>query len=281
MKRCPTCNKTFTDTNLSFCIDDGTPLVPIADDEATVVSPSAGSQANEPPAYKPRDWQTLPYEPPSYTDPAKGAKKSKTWPWIVGLLAVVVIGFVGLGIASALIIPKLVRTRANSNYNTNVRRTEGSTPNLNSNVPTPQPSIQSGNENTNTPTDESLADIPPTDENKVLADLTQLEHEWTAANLNADKKALDRILADDYVSLLEGGKTQGKAEYIATIERDNSIERWDFEDLKVSLKGNRATLTGLIRYQVRNGEAAFLFIDKFVWRDGRWQAVSSQVKQIQ
>lgn len=281
MKRCPTCNKTFTDTNLSFCIDDGTPLVPIADDEATVVSPSAGSKANEPPAYKPRDWQTLPYEPPSYTGPPHDAKKSKTWPWIVGLLALVVIGFVGLGIASALIIPKLVRTRANSNYNTNVRRTEGSTPNFNSNVPTPQPSIKSGNENTNTTTDEGVAEGAPTDENKVLADLTQLEQEWTAANLNADKKALDQILADDYVSILENGRTQGKAEYIETIERDNSIEKWDFEDLKVSLKGNRATLTGLIRYQLRNGEAAFLFIDKFVWRDGRWQAVSSQVKQIQ
>ncbi|HET6890621.1 MAG TPA: DUF4440 domain-containing protein, partial [Pyrinomonadaceae bacterium] len=255
-------------------------LVPIADDETTVVSPSAGSKANEPPVYKPRDWQTLPYEPPSYKGAADDAKKSKTWPWVVGLLAVVIIGFVGLGIASALIIPKLVRSGVNRNSNTNVRRTEG-TPNLNSNVPTPQPSIQSGNENTNTPTHEGVADVPPADENKVLADLTQLEHEWTAANINADKKALDRILADDYVSLLENGRTQGKADYIATIERDNSIERWDFEDLKVSLKGNRATLTGLIRYQLRKREAAFLFIDKYVWRDGRWQAVSSQIKQIQ
>lgn len=281
MKRCPTCNKTFTDTNLSFCIDDGTPLVPVADDETTVVSPSAGSQPNEPPPYKPRDWQTLPYQPPSYTGPAAGTKKSKTWPWIVGLLAVVIIAFVGLGIAAALIVPRLVRTGANRNSNTNVARTEGSNPNLNSNVPTPLPTIQSGNENANAPTDEDLGDVPPDDENKVLADLTRLEHEWTAANLKADKKALDRILADDYVSVLEDGKTQGKADYIATIERDNSVDRWDFEDVKVSLKGNRATLTGMIRYQLRNGEAAFLFIDKFVWRDGRWQAVSSQIRRIE
>jgi hypothetical protein len=280
MKRCPTCNKTFSDANLSFCIDDGTPLVPIADDETTVVSPSAGSQTDEPPAYKPRDWQTLPYQPPGFTGQTDGVKKSKTWPWIVGLLAVIIVAFVGLGIAAALIIPKLVSTKTNRNSNANVTRTETSTPNLNSSQPTPQPTLENSNENTNTAT-EDLANAPPTDENKVLADLTQLEHQWTIANINADKNALDRILADDYVGILEDGTNQGKADYIATLERDNSIERWGLEDLKVSLKGNRATLTGLIRYQLHNGEAAFLFIDKFVWRDGRWQAVSSQIKRIE
>jgi uncharacterized protein DUF4440 len=281
MKRCPTCNKTFSDANLSFCIDDGTPLVAIADDETTVVSPSGGSQANEPAAYKPRDWQTLPYQPPSHTGPTNGTKKSKTWPWIVGLLVILVIAFVGLGIAAALIIPKLARTGTNRNSNANVARTENTTPNLNSNVPTPQPTIQNSNENTNSAGDGDLANTPPTDENQVLADLTQIEQEWTAANINADKKALDRILADDYVGILGDGTNQGKADYIATVERTDTIEKWDFEDLKVSLKGNRATLTGLIRYYLRNGEAAFLFIDKFVWRDGRWQAVSSQIKRIQ
>jgi hypothetical protein len=280
MKRCPTCNKTFTDANLSFCIDDGTPLVTIADDETTVVSPS-GSQTNEPPAYKPRDWQTLPYQPPGFTGPTNGTKKSKTWPWIAGIIAVVVIAFVGLGIAAALIIPQLVRTGTNRNSNANVSRAESSTPNLNSNVPTPQPTLQSNDQNTNSAADENLANEPPTDQNKVLADLTQVEHDWTAANIDADKQKLDRILADDYVGILEDGTNQGKADYIATVERDDSIERWDFEDLKVSLKGNRATLTGLIRYYLRNGEAAFLFIDKFVWRDGRWQAVSSQIRRVQ
>lgn len=30
MKRCPSCNNTYTDDSLSFCIDDGSPLVPDA-----------------------------------------------------------------------------------------------------------------------------------------------------------------------------------------------------------------------------------------------------------
>jgi len=47
----------------------------------------------------------------------------------------------------------------------------------------------------------------------VLQDLTDLEHEWTVANINADKKKLDRILADDYVGASADGTPQGKAEY--------------------------------------------------------------------
>ncbi|HEY5885057.1 MAG TPA: hypothetical protein VIT88_10245 [Pyrinomonadaceae bacterium] len=37
MKRCPTCNRSYDDHTLSFCLEDGTHLVPDYDPEATVV----------------------------------------------------------------------------------------------------------------------------------------------------------------------------------------------------------------------------------------------------
>ncbi len=113
----------------------------------------------------------------------------------------------------------------------------------------------------------------------MLAQLNDLENEWTVANINADKKKLDRILADDYVGKSEG-RPQGKAEYLKTIEPDSTIQKWEFEDLKVSLAGDRATLTGIIRLQVKDQELAFNFVDKFVWRDGRWQAIGSEVNPV-
>ena len=39
MKRCPTCNRSYTDDTLSFCLQDGTHLEPAYDPEATVVTP--------------------------------------------------------------------------------------------------------------------------------------------------------------------------------------------------------------------------------------------------
>jgi hypothetical protein len=121
---------------------------------------------------------------------------------------------------------------------------------------------------------------PPTDKEIVLAQLKDLEHEWTVANINADKKKLAQILADDYVSAGPDGKMIGKAEYIRTITRDTNTQSWDFEDLRLTLRGDRATLIGKVRFRVQNGEQLFDFVDRFVWRDGRWQATGSEVTPV-
>lgn len=281
MKSCPTCNKTFTDPNLSFCIDDGTPLVSVAApaDETTVVTPSSGDSASIPPpteVYKPRDWQAPDYQPPGFQTSTAAPTRKKAWPWVVGIL-VLVIGVIGIGIAGAILVPKMLRTASNkNNSNSNVERSGDANSNLNSNAPV----SQSNTENSGTPVDDDDATPPPTDKDLVLSALTDLEHEWTVANINADKQKLNRILADDYVGMSSDGKNQGKAEYLKTIERDTSIQKWEFEDLKVTLMGDRATLDGVIRLQLPDQEAAFRFTDKFVWRDGRWQAVGSEISRI-
>jgi ketosteroid isomerase-like protein len=285
VKRCPTCNRTFTDQNLSFCLDDGTPLVtsdsadettllmsPEAKDSSTASSNSSGEPA---PVYQPPS----PYAPAgSYNQP-----KRKTWPWILGILAVVFVVFAGLGIAAVVFIPRIMRESSNSdttNLNANIDRQSSSNSNLNNR----NLNSTDGNENGNANSVGEDTTPPPTDRDAVLADLKSLEDEWTVANINADKKKLNSILADDYVGITDG-KPQGKAEYLKTIKRDTSIQHWEFEDLKVTLSGDRASLTGILRLDVKdeNGQdqqVAYRFTDKFVWRDGRWQATSSDVDPI-
>ena len=53
MKRCPQCNRTYTDDALSFCLDDGSPLVGTAapssfDPSATVQYPSTRDTSPQP-----------------------------------------------------------------------------------------------------------------------------------------------------------------------------------------------------------------------------------------
>jgi hypothetical protein len=280
MKRCPTCNKTFTDRNLSFCIDDGTPLVPVADppDEVTVVSPSASESDSRAGGPTTAGYEGIvpPYQPPGSHIPTGPlpANRRKVWPWILGLLFLLLIVIVGLGTAAWFYFQPLKSVNANTNTsNTNANVDRGNNANWNSNNST------TGNQNGNNNVDESDTTAPPTDEAVVLADLTNLEHEWTVANINADKKKLNRILADDYVGTSDGN-AQGKADYLRTVTRDDRIQKWEFDDLKVSLKGDRATLTGLLRLKLREGDDAYRFVDKFVWRDGRWQATSSEVTQV-
>ena len=264
MKRCPTCNRTFTDLNLSFCVDDGTPLITVdVPDEETVVSPHAGgtgqSPSSSPPVYQP---------PGTYVPPGSSSvQKRRVWPWVVGLLGLFFIIVCALIIGAVILIPRMNRRPVitnTSNRNANVSLSE------NSNVS----SVSNANERSSDTT------APPTDEATVLADLTELEHQWTVANINADKTRLDRILADDYAGTTVDGQTQGKAEYLRTIERDTVTQKWEFEDLEVDLVGDRATLTGLVRFQIENKPREFRFVDKFVWRDGRWQATSSVVTPV-
>jgi ketosteroid isomerase-like protein len=169
-----------------------------------------------------------------------------------------------------------------SNSNVIVSRTDSSNRNANSANANASAGAteESGDNNDNA--DENAA--PPTDEQEVLANLKDMEDEWTAANINADKKALNRILADDYVDTSEG-RPRGKAEYLRTVERDMSTQHWEFEGLKASLKGDRATLSGIIRLEVKDEQGqtrpvALTFADKFVWRDGRWQATGSEVSPL-
>lgn len=291
MKRCPTCNRTFTDPNLSFCIDDGTPLVAAVDstDEVTVVSPSTNrtQDSTAPPTetYSPRDWTSPAYQAPGGYVPPGGARKRRVWPWVLGIVGVLLVGVIGLAIVAALVLPKMLsatnrnRRVYNSNLNTNENANSGlNSNNANSNL---NANTNANNSNANTANvTEGTASSPPTDEAAVLAALTGLEHEWTVANINADKKALDRILADDFVGQGPDGKATGKAEYIQTIQRDTVTQSWDFDGLKLVLNGTRATLSGIVKFHLPKEELSFRFVDKFVWRDGRWQATASEVTKI-
>ncbi|HKR14462.1 MAG TPA: DUF4440 domain-containing protein [Pyrinomonadaceae bacterium] len=234
MKRCPSCNRTYSDPNLGFCVEDGTPLVEIADDESTIVQ-----------AYRP---------PSAYVPPAE-QKRRRAWPWVLGIVGAFVLGVVGLMIAGAIFLPRMVRQR-------DVRPPVTTTDNTN-----------------HTETSPNVDAPPPTNEDQVLAQLTAIEHEWTAANLNADKQKLEQILADDYVDNSgENGSFQGKTQYLASVQRNTQVERWELDDLKIRLAGDRATLTGKIKYVLPDGDREFDFVDKFVWRNGRWQATGSEVK---
>ena len=286
MKRCPTCKKIFTEEHLSFCVEDGTPLVTVdpPDDEVTVVRSAADDSSPETSGLSGGGRVSNPYQPPgSYIPPgSSGERKRQTWPWILGIFAILFVVLIGLGIAGAVLLPGMMRAsnananlNTNANPNTNLQRRNDANENLSS------ANSNSAESNTNKAIDED-ATPPPTDEAQVLSTLTDLEHEWTVANINADKKKLDRILADDYVGVTDG-KSEGKAEYLKTIQRDTLIQKWKFEDLKADLSSDRATLTGTLRVEVKDEQgqirpAAFRFTDKFVWRDGRWQATSSEVK---
>jgi hypothetical protein len=273
-------------------VDVDTPV-----DETTVVQPSArenenGETEDSGASGGSGERNVPPYRPPgSYIPPgASDQSRRKTWPWVLGILAVVLVVFAGLGIGAVILIrnvsgvsPSTNARNSNVNVaNANISKVANSNRNSNSANANSSAAATEGNENSDATTADTTP--PPTDEQAVLSGLKDLEDEWTVANINADKKQLNRILADDYVDTSEG-QSRGKAEYLKTAQRDTVIQKWEFGDLQVSLKGDRATLSGSVRFEIKDQqghdrEVPFTFTDKFVWRDGRWQATGSEVKPV-
>ena len=167
MKRCPTCNRTYADLSLNFCLEDGTPLTADAPDpNATIRYPSARDTGEPPPTeiYRPQPQAVTPrpsttppppppLPPPQWTPPPAGTpprKKSNALWWILGGLAALLI--IGAGFVVMLIALASLGSNNTNNLNANTRNE-----NRNSNV-TVNANVPNTNANLNTALPNSLVD---------------------------------------------------------------------------------------------------------------------------
>ena len=260
MKTCPTCKREFEDS-LTYCLDDGTPLVPTQrpDSESTLVTPSpaqSGGRELPPTQHTPAPGApqfNVPVMPGYRATPAK----RRVWPWV--LAGGSLLFFFVLLIAAAIAIPKFAKSSKNSR------------PPVAINSPSPQ------FEASPTPEESSSPTAAPTDEDEVLRQLTELEKQWTQANIDGDKDTLDQILAEEYSG---GNPAHSKQQYIDEIKPDPTVKTWELQDLTVDLDGDRATMTGYLRQETSDGSQVYSFTDEFVWRDGRWQATGSRTTRV-
>ena len=259
MKRFPTCKREFEDS-ITYCLDDGSPLVSQSrpDSDETLVTRSIRDRDIPTTQYGQLGGKAtvsgsiadLPGLPPYAGTPAK----RKVWPWVVAGLAILFL--FGIVIVAVIAIPKIV------------------------NRPNPAVATESPSSSvpgTQTASEPSSATGAPTDEKVVLSQLTELERQWTVANIEGDKDTLDQILAEDYRG---GNPSHTKQQYLDEIKPDSTVKSWEFQDLRLDLDGDRATLDGYLRQETSRGTEVYSFTDEFVWRDGRWQATASRTTRV-
>lgn len=98
-----------------------------------------------------------------------------------------------------------------------------------------------------------------------------VEDHWTRAFVAGDAAYLDRLLADDYVSVNGNGVARPKAEVIAMAQRyaaSNPAPLAPRDPSPVSIEGDTAI--------VHHRSPQDVSIDVFYWRDGAWHAWYSQ-----
>ena len=115
--------------------------------------------------------------------------------------------------------------------------------------------------------------------------LKQLEHDWSQASLKKDFATLDKIMADDWVSIDFQGRTITKSETIASLKSGSpATQAAGIGQMKVRVFGDSAIVTGSdTEKSTLKGKAVidkYLWTDVFVKRDGRWQAVASQSTKV-
>jgi hypothetical protein len=196
MKRCPVCNRTYTDETLNFCLEDGT----------TLVASAASGFGSMPQQNQPgQSWQ------PQIQNVVQPRKKSKAWLWILGILGIVgVLGFVGLFGLLAL-IGSLAdnnnnnnnnRINRNSNYNSN----RNSNSNLISNANRPANSNSGLNLNSNSSTAPGRLKYGRMDWRKLDSEFGYSEYIAGEYQVNCKKAdsyyvvIVDTVVKDEYVT---------------------------------------------------------------------------------
>jgi hypothetical protein len=156
MKRCPQCNRTYTDDALSFCLDDGSPLlstsVPTPSDSNATVQYSQSRETSPQPTIAFNSAQAAPppsTPPPAWTPmPPMAAQKRSVWPWLLGIGAVLV--FMGIGVVILVFAVARIANDNNSNRNSNNANSRVANRNTNTNTNTNKnTNADDSNSNTN------------------------------------------------------------------------------------------------------------------------------------
>ena len=295
MKRCPSCQRTYEDDSQTFCMNDGAVLVPDAPPPSLDKTMMAGAMSTPPPPPQnfnpgapqgnwggtPSSW---PANPTWSQQPGGGAapppKKSKL-PWILAGVAVLLIGLVGLGGAAAYF---LLSKSADDNGNKrglgfNINKNEKESNTNSSSSTSSSNSSETSHSNMNMGDSSSSSGDVPTDKAAVLKQLYDLEYAWCAADLKADKTAMEQILATEFVVTNTDGTKQTKQQYLSAMKPDQYSRTCSYSDFSLGQSANYAVIIGYNTVRGRDANGAFTekykFTDTFVWRDGRWQATDS------
>ena len=132
------------------------------------------------------------------------------------------------------------------------------------------------------------AQTKSTRDEKTKQALTQIEREIGRANIDRDYDYFNRVEADEFVFTGENGSLTTKKEDLAGLKEpanpDYKLETYDVDDVKVTLYGKTAVVTGRVttKAKFKGAEVAkqTRFTDVFVWRDRRWQLVAGHSSRI-
>ncbi len=121
---------------------------------------------------------------------------------------------------------------------------------------------------------------------KIKEQLEKLEVEWHNAYLQRDAEPLERILADEFITVTGSGGSNNKTQSIEGLKADKSSYEYSTPyDMDFRFYGNTVVVIGRTKEKgtTQNGSefsVEYRWTDVFVKKNGRWQCVAAQVVRI-
>jgi ketosteroid isomerase-like protein len=115
--------------------------------------------------------------------------------------------------------------------------------------------------------------------------LPALDVAMNRAILAGDTKALEGILADDYVLITSSGRVVDREAFLAEVAKDHAaIEVSDSSAFQVRQHGDLAVLTGVLHQKGnlagKTFDAWLRYTDTWVWEDGSWKYLSGHASRM-
>jgi len=105
---------------------------------------------------------------------------------------------------------------------------------------------------------------------------------WTQAAVKQDAAGLQRYMADDLQYAHAGGQKQNKEQYIGAVTKGPAhYESFTFSDLKITLYGKAAVLTGFVDVKMV-GQEPFRVrtLQVYTENNGQWQMSAHQSTRL-
>lgn len=119
----------------------------------------------------------------------------------------------------------------------------------------------------------------------VAEHLKQIEHDWTNAQKAGDTDKMSQFIADDWAAFGPDGAKMDKQAYLATFKSgDQKYESVEVGDLDVLVSGDIGIVQGSdtekSSFKGKDTSGKYVWTDVFQKKNGKWQAVRSEVTRV-